>query len=57
MISDVLSDASAEINRYMTEMPDAYNPGEPLTERIVAMATEMDRIRTILDTSPDQRDE
>jgi hypothetical protein len=45
MISDTLSEAAAEMRGDLQEMPDSYPPGEPLTERIVALIAEMEAVQ------------
>lgn len=45
MISDTLSEATAEMRGALENMPDSYPPGEPLTERIVALIAEMDAVQ------------
>lgn len=49
MISDTLSDAIAEIERYQREEPDAYEHYAPL---IKATIQAMDGLRRLLDTPP-----
>ena len=51
MISDILSDASYEITRYMQEMPEVYSDYD-IRERIKACQREMDAVRQLLDTPP-----
>lgn len=51
MISDILSDASAEISRYMQEMPEVYSDYD-ICCRIKACQREMDALRQLLDTPP-----
>ena len=51
MISDILSDASAEITRYLTELPECYS--EPaILAQILAVQRHMDNVRILLDTPP-----
>jgi hypothetical protein len=54
MISDVLSDAAADIRDYLAKpaTQDCYQ-GE-LRDRINRLLAEMDAVRIYLDTSPDQ---
>lgn len=49
MISDILSEASAEIRRYQTEQPSVYRRWQ---QRLDALTTEMDALRAELDTPP-----
>jgi hypothetical protein len=46
MISDVLSDAAAQIRRYLDTQPTVYSPVEP---RIRALLAQMDDVREKLD--------
>jgi hypothetical protein len=51
MISDVLSEAVQEIDRYLADDDGAYN--EPaIRERIMRVRNEMDLLRIVLDTPP-----
>lgn len=50
MISDTLSEAVSEIDRYLTEMPDVYQ-GD-LRARIVKVRNDMEAIREELDAPP-----
>jgi len=45
MISDTLGEAAAEVRGDLQKMPDSYPPGEPLTERIVALIAEMEAVQ------------
>jgi hypothetical protein len=51
MISDVLSEAVAEIDRYLNDDTYGYD-GSELHERIVRVRNEMDLLRILLDTPP-----
>lgn len=51
MISDILSDAAAQIRDYQQRMPACY---DALTERIDAVLAHMDALRIALDTLPDR---
>ncbi len=50
MISDILSDAVVEIERYEREMPDVY---APIKDTLGALKAHMTYIRVLLDTPPD----
>ncbi len=49
MISDVLSEADAEIRRYLRDMPDVYAADR---EKIQTVLAAMDSLRAYLDTPP-----
>ena len=53
MISDVLSDAICEIERYQQDFPDSYNS---LREEIEQVKAVMKRLMIKLDTPPDYQD-
>jgi hypothetical protein len=50
MISDVLAEAVAEIDRHLDDAPDVYD-GE-LRARIISVRDQMDAVRAELDTPP-----
>ncbi len=54
MISDVLSEAIAEIDRYLADDTYGYG-GSDLHERIMRVRNEMDLLRILLDTPPAPR--
>ena len=41
MISDILLEAQKEIDRYLSECPDAYPEGHPVTKRIIALRDQL----------------
>ncbi|MGO8958293.1 MAG: hypothetical protein ACLQFR_13115 [Streptosporangiaceae bacterium] len=45
MISDTLSEAVSEMRGDLQELPDSYPPGDPLTERIVALIEQMEAVQ------------
>lgn len=49
MISDVLSDAHAEISRYQREMPDVY---DAISAELEDLKQRMERVRIWLDSMP-----
>lgn len=51
MISDTLSDAIAEINLYLKEMPEVYRD-PALVHWIMQTKNSMDALRQYLDTPP-----
>jgi hypothetical protein len=48
MISDVLYQATKDIRQWLNDLPEVYT-GE-MRERVAALVTEMDTVRTILDS-------
>lgn len=50
MISDVLSDATMEIKRYLNEFPSVYD--DKMTDRIRSLLAKMEDVRTELDKAP-----
>jgi hypothetical protein len=52
MISDTLSDAAAEIRRYLKDMPHVYADTAPL---IGDLLKKMDTVRALLDAPPPPR--
>jgi len=52
MISDVLSDAIAEIRQYQAEMPEVYGK---IKRKIDTVVTIMDALRAELDAPPERR--
>ena len=52
MISDVFSESEDVVCRYLSDMPDVYAAGEPLTNRVEAIVTLMAFVRFDLDCPP-----
>jgi len=52
MISDVLSDASADIKEYLVELPSVYPPNSGHVALINRALAAMDEARIALDTPP-----
>ena len=52
MISDILSDAVYELERYLDEMPTAY---ATMRDRLLVLIEQMDAIRRELDGLPEEQ--
>lgn len=49
MISDVLADAVAEIDAYLDDSPEIYEPGHYMMMRVRQVAVAMDELRAVFD--------